>query len=158
MVDDYPSHQFVLTPNRSLSTAALAMLFAVFGAISFGAGLAFYAMGAWPVVGFLGLDVALLVGAFHLSNRQALRRQIIAIEPGRVEVVDVDPRGRSRAAALEAYWARVEFEELAGGVCQLRLTSRGRSVAVGGFLSDPERRRLATAVAGALRDSRSRIT
>jgi uncharacterized membrane protein len=40
--------------------------------VSFGTGLLFYMIGAWPVVGFMGLDVALLYAAFKLNFR-ALR-------------------------------------------------------------------------------------
>ena len=40
--------------------------------VSFGTGLMFYLMGAWPVMGFLGLDVLLVYVAFKLNFR-ALR-------------------------------------------------------------------------------------
>ncbi len=40
--------------------------------MSFGTGLMFFLMGAWPVIGFMGLDVALIYIAFKLNFR-ALR-------------------------------------------------------------------------------------
>lgn len=130
------------------------LLFVVFGAVSFVAGIAFYAIGAWPVFGFFGLDFALLYGAFRLNNRAGRRRQIIAVDADRLDVTEIDPSGRTRIASLEPYWARVELNELRAGISELRLSSRGRSVSVGGFLSDPERRELASALEAALRSCR----
>ena len=37
--------------------------------VSFGTGLLFYLFGAWPVIGFMGLDVALIYVAFKLNYR-----------------------------------------------------------------------------------------
>ena len=42
---------------------------AAVSAICFTAGLASLSVGAWPVFGFFGLDVALLYLAFHLNYR-----------------------------------------------------------------------------------------
>jgi uncharacterized membrane protein len=54
----------VIRPHRSLGSLGFLVLMAVFGAVSFAAGVAFLLMGAWPVFGFFGLDVLLLYWAF----------------------------------------------------------------------------------------------
>ena len=46
-----------LTPHRSLSRTGFLALMIFLGTVSFAAGVAFLLMGAWPVFGFLGLDV-----------------------------------------------------------------------------------------------------
>ena len=59
----------MITPHRSLGRVGFLVLMAVFGAVSFVAGIAFLLMGAWPVFGFFGLDVVLLYWAFRLNYR-----------------------------------------------------------------------------------------
>ena len=43
------------------------------GLISLAVGIGFVAIGAWPVFGFFGLDVALVYLAFRLNYRGARR-------------------------------------------------------------------------------------
>ena len=46
----------LLTPHRSLNRTGFLVLMVFLSAVSFAAGLAFLLMGAWPVLGFFGLD------------------------------------------------------------------------------------------------------
>src|SRR5665809_45740 len=50
----------VLTPNRALSPQGFMVLMAAICVVSFATGLMFFLMGAWPVIGFMGLDVLLI--------------------------------------------------------------------------------------------------
>jgi uncharacterized membrane protein len=59
----------VLTAQRSLSRDGFLLLMALLGGVCGALGFAFLLMGAWPVVGFLGLDVVLVWVAFRLSYR-----------------------------------------------------------------------------------------
>ena len=59
----------VLYPNRSLGTAGFYSLMAAIVTVSAGVGAAFVLAGAWPVSGFLGLDVLLLYLAFRWNYR-----------------------------------------------------------------------------------------
>src|SRR5262249_39934097 len=45
----------VITPHRSLSNVGFVLVMTLIGCISFTGGMFFYLIGAWPVVGFLGL-------------------------------------------------------------------------------------------------------
>src|SRR6516165_1219944 len=60
----------VLTPHRSLGPKGFMVLMGAVCAVSFGTGLLFYLLGAWPVIGFMGLDVALIYIAFKLNFRE----------------------------------------------------------------------------------------
>ena len=66
-----PVFRALLTPHRSLSPKGFALLMAVLFCVSLASGLFFLSLGAWPVVGFFGLDVLLLYGAFRLNYRAA---------------------------------------------------------------------------------------
>ena len=59
----------VLRPHRSLSRSGFLILMLALGGVSFIAGMAFLLLGAWPVFGFLGLDVLLVYVAFKLNYR-----------------------------------------------------------------------------------------
>ena len=59
----------VITPHRSLGRVGFLVLMALFGGVSFVAGMVFLLIGAWPVFGFLGLDVLLVYWAFRLNYR-----------------------------------------------------------------------------------------
>ncbi len=57
----------LLTPHRSLGPRGFMVLMSAVCLVSFGTGLLFYMIGAWPVMGFMGLDVALIYVAFKLE-------------------------------------------------------------------------------------------
>src|SRR5260221_11734521 len=76
-----PLFSAVLTPYRSLSPAGFNAVMAIFIAGSFSIGLAFWLIGAWPVVGFCGLDIALLQLAFRLNYRSARMAEEIRLTP-----------------------------------------------------------------------------
>ncbi|MGE3067397.1 MAG: DUF2244 domain-containing protein, partial [Hyphomicrobiaceae bacterium] len=52
-----PAFRAMLTPYRSLSPTGFIVLMAALSAISFITGMIFFLSGAWPVMGFCGLDV-----------------------------------------------------------------------------------------------------
>ena len=89
----------VLTPHRSLGTAGFMLVMLVVGGINFVAGLVFFLAGAWPVVGFLGLDVALLYWAFRASYRSASAYEQVTITASELLVRKVSHRGKIRDAS-----------------------------------------------------------
>ena len=143
-------HTFVLRPHRSLGAGAFLCLMVFYGGVSFVAGLYFLSLGAWPVCGFFGLDVLLLYLAFRANYRSAHLCETIEIDAAELVVTTRDVRGRTMRTTLNPYWLRVQLVEFAGGISELRLTLRERSLVIGRFLSDPERRDLATALRSAL--------
>lgn len=140
----------VLTPHRSLTPRAFVILMAAFGAVNFAIGVLFYSIGAWPVLGFCGLDVLLLYGMFRLNYRSARISETVALASHELQVSRILPSGRSTRWRFNPDWVRVELRELAGDVCELNLHSHGRRLVIGGFLSDSERRDFAQALRRAL--------
>ena len=140
----------LLMPNRSLPPLGFALLMAAVSLLSFGAGLAFYVIGAWPVVGFLGLDVALIYIAFRVSFRRMRAFETLRLTEHALVFERVSPGGVRRRWTFQPYWLRAEYDEPPHHGSQLRLRSHGRAVTVGAFLAPPERHDLATALRGAL--------
>ena len=60
----------LLTPHRSLNRTGFVALMVFLSAVSFATGVVFTLMGAWPVLGFLGLDVLVIWWAFRINFRR----------------------------------------------------------------------------------------
>jgi uncharacterized membrane protein len=149
-----PIFSAVLTPHRSLTPHGLAIVMGLVGVSSFIAGTIFFLAGAWPIVGFLGLDVALVYFAFRLNNRQARAFETIEVTRQALTVRKVDPRGRTRSFGLDPYWTRLEVVRREWGVTDLWLTNRGKRLAVGRFLNPADRESFAEALSAALAEAR----
>jgi uncharacterized membrane protein len=124
-----------LRPHRSLSPRGFALLMAVMAGVSFISGVAFAYHGAWPVMGFFGLDVALVYLAFRINYRSADASESVVLSE--TELV-VERRRYGQVIGrwtFQPYWLRVAVEEDTPGVV---LISHGRSVAIGTFLSPEE--------------------
>jgi uncharacterized membrane protein len=147
-----PLFDAVLRPHRSLSPLGLRLLVGAFGLACAGLGVGFWLIGAWPVAGFFGLDVALLYGALKLSMLSARRTERLRLTEHELIVRRVDPWGRVDDARIAPpHWLRVEIDDPVRHDSQLRLVSHGRSVTVGSFLMPAERGDLARALRAALR-------
>jgi uncharacterized membrane protein len=144
----------VLYPHRSLSPRGFLILMSALGLVSFVAGMVFLAIGAWPVMGFFGLDVALVYVAFKLNYRSGRARELLEITPETVTLTRIEPSGRSRRFELNSYWARVRFSEEADGRTSLRLASHGQEIEFARFLTDDERREFALVLRSELAKAR----
>lgn len=144
----------VLTPHRSLSPRGFLILMGMLSAISFATGLLFASIGAWPVLGFFGLDVAVIYLAFRLNYRSGRLYETVEVLPQTLTIRRVHPSGRSEAYEFQSYWARVLLSQQSDGRTVLKVGSHGRDIAFGDFLTDEERASLADEMLAALRVAR----
>jgi len=147
----------VLTPHRSLGPKGFLVLMGALAAASFAAGMVFLLMGAWPVFGFFGLDVALVYLAFRLNYRSGRLYETIDLTQARFLLTCVHPSGRTEKYDCNPYWARVQLTERPDGRTVLSVVERGRELVFGRFLNDEERRDLAAALGQALLDARGGV-
>ena len=155
--DGADTFRAVLTPHRSLGPKGFLILMLAFGAISFATGLVFYIAGAWPVLGFLGLDVLLVYMAFRLNYRAGRRYETLELTPAQLVLTRVHPSGRRERYDCNPYWARVSLREWPDGRTALSVISRGTELRFGSFLTDDERRDLASALREALLAARGGV-
>ncbi|MCH9806344.1 MAG: DUF2244 domain-containing protein [Alphaproteobacteria bacterium] len=144
----------ILTPHRSLSPAGFVVLMLLIGGTSFAIGLYFLTLGAWPIFGFMGLEVLLVYVAFKLNYRAAREYETVELSPGLLKLTRVDQRGRAQTFDFNPYWVRVGLYEEHDGRTILWLASHGREMVFGHFLSDDERREFADALGSALQTAR----
>ena len=145
----------VLHPHRSLPPKGFLILMLAIGGVSFVSGMAFLLMGAWPVMGFFGLDVALIYIAFRLNYRAARAYEQVELTPRTLTVTQVSASGEVKSVAFNPYWVRVLFSERPDGGNHLKLSSHGRELEFGRVLNDEERRDFANALTGALSAARA---
>ncbi len=108
-------------------------------------------IGAWPVFGFFGLDVAIIYYAFRRNFADAKQCEIFEISDHKLSLTRFDRHGHiALAAEFNPRWVRLEVDEGHGGRTALRLVSSGKSHTIARFLTDDERRSFADALSGAL--------
>jgi uncharacterized membrane protein len=129
-----------LTPNRSFDRRHVRWVLGAVGLVFFLGGLRLLVLGAWPILPFMVLDVALLWWAFRASYASGRGHERLVLDGDRLELLRVSPRGAERRFGFEPLWTRVLLEEGPLGDVRLWLAARGRRVSVGRFLSPAERR------------------
>lgn len=149
----------LITPHRSLGSVGFLVLMAVFGGVSFIAGIAFLLMGAWPVFGFFGLDVLLLYWAFRLNYRHAAAYEEVTMTPVALTVRKVSHRGAVREWVLNPLWVKLDkVVHVEFGIERLFLVSRGKQLAIASFLGPDEKASFAKALGAALSEAKRGVT
>jgi uncharacterized membrane protein len=145
----------IITPHRSLSGLGFLLVMGLVGGLSFAAGMFFFLLGAWPVIGFLGLDVVLVYWAFRANYRAAAAYEEVTVTPSELRLRRVSHRGDVKEWSLNPVWTQLDRETHEDyGLLRLFLVSRGRRVAVAGILSPREKESFAAALAAALGEAR----
>jgi len=145
----------IITPHRSLNGTGFLIVMVLISGFSFITGMVFFLLGAWPVVGFLGLDVLLVYWAFQANYRAAAAKEEVTVTPSELRVRRVSHRGQVAECTLNPLWTQLvrdAHEEF--GLQHLYLVSRGRKLPVAGFLSPPERESFAAALSAALGEAK----
>ena len=145
----------LLTPHRSLDRTGFLLLMAFLSVLSFAAGVAFLLMGAWPVFGFLGLDVLAIYFAFRINFRRAQACEQISVTPSALRLRRVSHRGHVVEWVFNPLWVRLDQEsDDEYGIERLYLASRGRRVAIASFLSPEEKASFSKALIAALNSAK----
>ncbi len=152
-VDQGGAFEALLYPNRSLPPSGFiaVMSVVIIANVTFGA--AFFAIGAWPVLGFCGLDILLVWAAFKLSYRQGRLHERVRVTPGEILVSRVLPSGHETRWRLQTFWTKLVLDRPDEHEAQVRLVSKGRSLVLGSFLSPEERAAFAETLESAMHDA-----
>jgi uncharacterized membrane protein len=144
-----PQFEAMTRPRQALGAQGLRVLAALLAVGLALPALLFTMLGAWPVLGFLGVELLLVIGLFAMHRRAGARAyERVSLTGGRLTVERADARGVRFAFACDAYWARVRLEE--GLQPRVLVAERAREAEIGLFLGAEQRRELAAALAGAL--------
>ncbi|HEX3884458.1 MAG TPA: DUF2244 domain-containing protein [Stellaceae bacterium] len=139
-----------LLPHRSLPPRGFNILMLGLAGLSLAVGIGFVSLGAWPVCGFFGLDVAAIYVAFRISYRSARRRETLRLAGDEFTVERVSIRGERRIWRFQPFWLRVVLDQPNDHTTRLSLVSHGKSLVIGDFLPPPARPELAQSLKDAL--------
>lgn len=141
-------HLFELSPNCSLTPGTASLFYLSILTVSLSIAGAFAAAGFWPVLPFAGLELLALAAALRLSLRRGRVREFIRIDERSVVIAAASPN-RTVEFRFARPWTRVELRAGAAPTWPSRLLvgAMGRTVEVGAFLTESERRRLGARLA-----------
>jgi len=148
---DEPIFSALLTPHRSLGRRGFLVLMGLLAGIWLGIGAFFMSLGAWPVLGFFGLDLALVYLAFRLNYRAAKAREEVRVSRTALDIRKVAPSGRTESHHFNPFWTRFRIarhDEI--GITGMAVEGEGRRVPIGGFLNPDDRESFAAAFGRAL--------
>ncbi len=144
-----------IRPHRSLSQQNFRLLLIVFCGAAFFTTLPFLILGAWPVVGFMGLDVLLFWWAFRVNFRDARAYEDVSVTPLELTLAKVSPRGERAEWRWNPIWVRLVREEDEDyGLTRVALVSRNSEVEVAGFLGPAARAEFAADLSQALSEAK----
>src|SRR6201992_4238256 len=148
-----------LTPHRSLNRTGFLVVMAFVSVVSFAAGIAFLLMGAWPVLGFFGLDVIAIYFAFRVYFRRASAFEEIRMTPSELRLKRVSHRGHVMEFSFNPLWVQLDRKTHAEfSIERLYLVSKGRRTSIGRFLGADEKASFANALMTALQTAKRGAT
>lgn len=146
-----------LRPHRSLSRRGFFILMSALSGVSFLSGSYFAAHGAWPIFGFFGLDLLVLYFALRSNSAEARLIERIEIINHEMTVTQFPLHGPTRRWSFQPFWVQIISPVPEQGIEHLNLSSHGRTLAIGKFLSLQERIDLAATLKIALRQYRESL-
>jgi uncharacterized membrane protein len=151
-----PLFAATLTPHRSLSPKGKRLVIGLVAALALVPGIVFYVAGAWPVVGFMGLDIIAIWAALTISMRAGKAFEVLTLWPGTLELKKVDAKGGEELLAFAPQTVRFVIDrDYNERVTGLWLKERDKKVPLGAFLSQDEKLSLSKIFGTALRKARS---
>lgn len=144
-----------LHPHRSLGRRNFQIVMMAFLGANIFTSLPFILFGAWPVAGFLGLDVVLFYIAFKVNFRAARAYEDVKVTDFELLLAKVGANGERAEWRFNPAFVRLEREDDEEfGTVRLALVSRGRSVEIAAFLGPDEKADFARALSRALAEAR----
>lgn len=144
-----------LTPHRSLDARGKRIVIALVAGLALILGLAFFSMGAWPIIGFMGLDVVAIAVALHVSLRQGKRCEQITLWPDQLEILVIDVNGSRDLRRFDPKQVRLLLTRDENEKTQTMCLRNGKeAIEIGAFMHPDEKSSFARAFGTALRRAR----
>lgn len=149
---DNSQWSITLTPHRSLTRQGFITVMVLVAGLNLVAGSIFIALGAWPVFGFMGLDVLLIWWAFRRNFADSERAERLIAYGDALTLQRLAKLQAPKEIVFNRRWVKVELDhdeerELTG---RLWLRSHGQSHEIAAFLGADERVSLAKALRRAI--------
>ena len=131
-----------LEPSKSLRPEGAKLVLLTLGSFGLIISGCFMVFGAWPVFGFMALDVLLIYIAFQAQYRRSNRGQEITISNDKIEIKYFKGGVCVKTILLNKYWAKLEQFNCFNRRSKLMFSSHGKFSEIGEFLSLKEKQKL----------------
>lgn len=142
MKTEAPLFAAQLTPHRAMSPRAVRWVIAFVAVLASIPGILFYTLGAWPIVGFLGLDVAALWWAMSTNLKGGEAFEEITLWPDELHIRQVSAKGVEHIEAFNPFWVKfISRQDQANEyVTSLQIAHRGVTLEIGAFLTPDDKK------------------
>lgn len=151
-----PLFSAMLRPHRALGPSGIRNVVIFTAIMASIPGMVFYAMGAWPIVGLLGLDMIALTWALTASFKSGDTYETVTLWPDNLEVRHVTARGQERQHRFNPFWVRLDVSrDFEDRVTRIALKNRGEVLELGKFLTPDDKKKFAQSFGRALHRARA---
>ena len=145
-----------LWPYRSLGPRGFRLLMISILCLSVAVSTLFFVLGAWPVIGFMGVEIGFVWFLFRRNYREGEVSERLDISDNGTSLTRIDWRGREQTELLKSPWLHAEILSDEGRQDKLLLRLHGRYIEIGSFLPPIEKPPLADALNAAFRRQQGR--
>lgn len=150
-----PLFAATLTPHRSLSRRGFRVVIAVIGILASIPGAIFLSMGAWPIVGFVGLDVLLVWWALRTAMNNGGRCERVTLWPDQLELKQVSASGKEQLLRFNPLHVKLVIDrDINERITALHLRTSDSDTEIGGFLNSDDKTSFAKVFGTALKKAR----
>jgi uncharacterized membrane protein len=144
-----------LSPHRSMQRKHFHVMIMCMCGAMFLLSIPFFVLGAWPVLGFMGLDLIGFWWAFQVNYREARACENIRLSHINLEVEKISARGAHSHWNFNPLWVRLEKREHEEyGLEKLLLVTRDKGLELASFLGPVQKADLARDLTAALREAK----
>lgn len=140
-----PLLQLTIWPHRSLSPRGFRIVLLIAAFLLTLPLIALVGIQALYIIGiFMAADLLLLWGMIRLSYRSGRITETVSLWPDLLRVERTEPNGARKVWEANPHWVKVQLHNTRKMADYLVLSSSGRDIELGAFLTPSERRGLAS--------------
>ena len=149
-----PTRRFVIRPNQSITWSDTVLIYVGILSVSSIVAIGFALLGLWMVLPFAGLEMVLIAVVFYRCALRARDYEVIAIDDDEIKI-ERQCRRPGESVSFQRYWARIRLVPplRRNEASRLVVSSHGRSVEIGTWLNESEKKELAGSLSRLINDS-----
>jgi len=145
----------ILRQHQALSPRGWAIVFGALGLMFSSFGLAMFVSGAWPVIGFLGLEIGALYLGYRAVTARSRRQEEVILTPSTLSLHLRDPRGRMLRQSFDVNECSVAINLPTTWDDPVVLRAGNRRIPFGSDLNPDQRRAVVDRLLAALSQARA---
>ena len=150
-----PIFAATLRPHRSLGPKGFGVVVGLAALMAAIPGLVFFSIGAWPIVGFMGLDVIAIAWALSVSMRGGKVSEVVTLWPDALELKRIDAKGNAESLQFNPFFVKFVIDrDINERTTALWLKTKDEKVPLGTFLNPEDKVSFAKAFGMALKRAR----